>query len=126
MESVNKFYLDVLKTKYAQFDGRAGRQEFWMFILYSVIVSIVLGIIDSILGLKLGGGLGVLGGIYTLAVLIPSLAIGCRRLHDVGQTGWLQLLLLIPLIGALILIFAFYIKPGTSDENAFGSNRMGA
>ena len=125
MENVNKFYLDILKTKYSLFDGRAGRQEFWMFALFSIIVSIVLSIIDGILGLSVGGGLGLLGTIYGLAVLVPSIAIGCRRLHDVGQSGWLQLLALIPIVGALILIFAFYIKIGTPGENKFGSNPTG-
>ncbi|MEP6871224.1 MAG: DUF805 domain-containing protein [Anaerolineaceae bacterium] len=124
MESVNKFYLDVLKTKYAQFDGRAGRQEFWMFVLFNVIVSVVLSIIDRILGIG-SGGFGLLSGIYSLAVLVPSIAIGCRRLHDVGQSGFLQLLALIPLVGALILIFAFYIKVGTPGDNQYGANPTG-
>lgn len=125
MENVNKFYLDILKTKYALFDGRAGRQEFWMFVLFNVIVSIVLSIIDGILGTG-SGGFGLLGGIYSLAVLVPSLAIGCRRLHDVGQSGWFQLLALIPLVGALILIFAYYIKIGTPGDNAYGAPTPGA
>ena len=124
MENVNKFYLDVLKTKYALFDGRAGRQEFWMFVLFNFIAGIVLSIIDSILGTG-SVGFGLLSGIYSLAVLVPSIAIGCRRLHDVGQSGWFQLLALIPIVGALILIFVYYIKLGTPGDNAYGAPAPG-
>ncbi|MEO8224923.1 MAG: DUF805 domain-containing protein [Gammaproteobacteria bacterium] len=125
MESVNKFYLDVLKTKYATFEGRAGRQEFWMFTLFNIIVSIVLAVIDGILGLQAGAGMGILGTIYGLAVFVPSIALGCRRLHDVDKSGWLQLIALIPLIGVLILIFVYFIKLGTPGENQYGPNPTG-
>ncbi len=121
MESLNKFYLDVLKTKYAKFDGRAGRQEFWMFVLFNIIASVILSIIDSILGTG-GGAFGLLSSIYGLAVLVPSLAIACRRLHDIGKSGWMQLIALIPIVGVLVLIFAFYIKLGTPGENEYGAN----
>ncbi len=124
MENVNKFYLDVLKTKYALFDGRAGRQEFWMFILFSVIVSAVLSIVDGVIGTATSG-FGLISGIYSLAVLVPTLALGCRRLHDIGQSGWMQLIGLIPIVGALFLIFVYYIKPGTPGDNKFGANPSG-
>ena len=124
MENVNKFYLDVLKTKYALFDGRAGRQEFWMFILFSVIVSAVLSIVDGVIGTATSG-FGLISGIYSLAVLVPTLALGCQRLHDIGQSGWMQLIGLIPIVGALFLIFVYYIKPGTPGDNKFGANPSG-
>ena len=81
------WYLSVLK-KYAVFDGRASRTEFWMFTLFSFIVGVVLGIIDGILHLKGTYGIGVLGGLYNLAVLLPSIGVAIRRLHDTGRSGW--------------------------------------
>ncbi|WP_137991322.1 DUF805 domain-containing protein [Streptomyces vilmorinianum] len=108
------WYLDVLK-KYAVFNGRARRKEFWMFTLFSVIVSIVLSIIDSALGIQL------LSLIYTLAVLIPTLAVSVRRLHDTGRSGWWILIGLIPLVGAIILI-VFYATEGNQTDNAHGPN----
>ncbi|MHA6794292.1 DUF805 domain-containing protein [Pseudonocardia bannensis] len=72
--------------QYRDFSGRVRRAEYWMFTLVSVIISVVLAIIDAALGLSLGG-FGVLGGLYGLAVLLPSPAVGARRLHDIGRTG---------------------------------------
>ncbi|NPA68753.1 MAG: DUF805 domain-containing protein [Chlorobi bacterium] len=115
MESFNKFYLDVFKNHYFDFTGRARRQEFWMFILFSVIVSIVLSIIDNILGIQ------ILSTIYSFAVLLPSLSIGARRLHDVGKSGWWQLIALIPFIGIIVLI-VFWVMDGTPGENKWGPN----
>lgn len=86
------WYVDVLK-KYAVFSGRARRQEFWMFTLFSVIISIVLAIIDNAMGSI------VLGLVYSLAVLLPSLGVAVRRLHDTGRSGWFVLFPLIPLVG---------------------------
>ncbi|MFF7178403.1 DUF805 domain-containing protein [Streptomyces sp. NPDC008121] len=108
------WYLDVLK-KYAVFSGRARRKEFWMFTLFSVLISIVLTIIDSMLGIQL------LSLIYSLAVLIPTLAVSIRRLHDTGRSGWWILIGLIPLVGAIILI-VFYASEGNQTENAHGPN----
>jgi len=70
-----EWYIGVLK-KYADFKGRARRKEFWMFILFNFIIAIALAVVDYLLGM------GVLGALYSLAVLIPSLAVGARRLHD--------------------------------------------
>jgi uncharacterized membrane protein YhaH (DUF805 family) len=95
------YYLSVLQDKYATFTGRASRSEFWYFILFNIIVSFILGIVDGIIGMK------ILGTIYSLAVLIPSLAVGARRLHDIGKSGWMQLLGLIPVIGWIWLIVLF-------------------
>lgn len=94
--------------RYAEFGGRSRRKEYWMFFLFTIIVSVVLGIIDGVLGLTLGGGdgatataasTGVLGGIFSLATIVPSIAVGVRRLHDTDRSGWW---LLIP-VGLLIL-----------------------
>ena len=114
------WYLEVLKN-YAKFDGRAHRTEFWMFVLVSIIVSVVLNIVDAIIGTGGDLGGGVLASIYALAVLIPTLAVGARRLHDIGKSGWWQLLGLIPIVGAIILIVWFATK-GHESENQHGPN----
>ena len=77
-----QWYLKVLKN-YVGFQGRARRKEYWMFVLVNVIVSIVLSIVESIADIS-----SVLTGIYSLAILLPSLAVGARRLHDTGKSGW--------------------------------------
>lgn len=111
------WYTDVLK-KYAQFTGRARRQEFWMFTLFSVGIAIVLGIIGGLIGFSL------LSTLYSLAVLVPSVAVGVRRLHDTGRSGWFMLLALIPVIG-LVLIYFLAIE-GEKSENAFGPDPKAA
>ena len=119
------WYLGVLK-KYAEFSGRARRREYWFFVLFNIIVSIVLVMIDSATGtLRMAAGFGLLSGLYSLAVLIPSLAVAVRRLHDTNRTGWWLLLAFIPLIGAIILI-VFFATEGTSGNNDFGPNPKAA
>jgi uncharacterized membrane protein YhaH (DUF805 family) len=115
------WYLEVLK-KYAVFNGRARRKEYWMFVLFNIIISIVLGIIDGVVGTAGAvGTLGLLGGLYTLVVLIPGIAVGVRRLHDTSRSGLWMLLVLIPIIGAIVLI-VFMAQDGTPGENQFGKN----
>ncbi|TVS14813.1 MAG: DUF805 domain-containing protein [Gammaproteobacteria bacterium] len=109
------WYLDVLKYKYAKFDGRARRMEFWMFALFNFIIAVVLGVVDAVLGLA------ILGPLYGLAVLIPSIALGVRRLHDIDYAGWWILLGFIPVVGVIILLI-FFVLPGTIGDNRFGSN----
>lgn len=111
------WYTDVLK-KYAQFSGRARRQEFWMFTLFNLIISIALMIIGGIVGFSL------LSTLYSLAVLLPSLAVGVRRLHDTNRSGWFMLLCLIPLIN-LVLIY-FLALEGDKQDNAFGPDPKAA
>lgn len=112
------WYLGCWK-KYAEFSGRARRQEFWMFVLFNFLASIAVGIVDGILGTT-----GALGGLYSLAVLIPSLAVAARRLHDTDHSGWLQLIVLIPLIGWIILL-VFLCGDSKPGENRFGPNPKG-
>jgi len=82
------WYLEVLK-KYAVFNGRDRRKEHWFFVLFSLIIGIVLGIIDGVTGsFSPEAGIGLLGGIYMLAVLIPGIAVSVRRLHDTERSGW--------------------------------------
>ncbi len=102
-------------NKYATFEGRARRSELWWFALFTFLGNMILGIFDN----ALFGGAGVLSGVFSLAVLLPSLAVGARRLHDTGRSGWWLLLLLVPVIGLLVLIW-FYIQPGDNGPNAYG------
>ena len=109
------WYLEVLK-KYAVFSGRARRQEYWMFVLVYIISYILLGIIEGIVNLT-----GVLTTIYALAVLLPSLGVGVRRLHDTGRSGWWWLIGFIPLIGIVVLIY-FAVQDSQPGENQYGPN----
>lgn len=118
------WYLDVLK-KYAVFDGRARRKEYWFFFLFNIIISMILSAIDGLTGsFNPETGVGLLGGIYTIAVLIPSIAVSVRRLHDTGRSGWWLLIGLIPVIGTIIC-FVFMVQDSESSENEYGSNPKG-
>ncbi|PIE23819.1 MAG: hypothetical protein CSA60_04105 [Neptuniibacter caesariensis] len=115
------WYLTVLK-KYAVFSGRARRKEYWFFVLFNIIASLVLAFIDGLTGSFIPeAGVGLLGGIYMLAVIVPSIAVAVRRLHDTGRSGWWFLIVLLPLIGAIVLLVFMLLnsKPG---ENQYGPN----
>jgi len=115
------WFMTVLR-KYAVFEGRARRREYWFFVLFYILISIVLSMVDRVLGLYSEAyGMGVLGALFCLGVLIPSIAVGARRLHDTGRSGWWLLIGFIPLIGAIVLIVFFVLdsQPGT---NAYGPN----
>jgi uncharacterized membrane protein YhaH (DUF805 family) len=121
-----QWYLKVLK-QYADFSGRARRTEFWMFTLFSILASIVLGLVDALIGtasiVSTGSSFvyspGLLGGLYGLAVLIPTLAVTVRRLHDQDKSGWFILLGLIPIVGGIIVL-VFMCLEGTRGANRFG------
>ena len=111
-------YWKVLTTRYAQFSGRAGRREFWLFMLVHFILILITSILDRLLlGDYTGDTGGPINGIYSLATIVPALALGARRLHDIGRTGWLQALVAFwPLAG----VFGFWVgaleSGGSSDE----------
>jgi uncharacterized membrane protein YhaH (DUF805 family) len=95
-------------TQYATFTGRARRSEYWYFFLASLLASIVAAIIDGILGTSgQFGSTGVIGGLLSLALLLPGLAVSVRRLHDIDKSGWFVLIGIIPIVGAIILIVWF-------------------
>ena len=108
------WFIDGLK-RYADFTGRSHRTAFWMFILIAWVLSIVIGVVDSFLT---GGFIGLL---FSLAILLPNLAVGARRLHDTDRSGWWQLIALIPFVGWIVLI-VFYVMDSDADENRFGPN----
>lgn len=119
------WYLDVLK-KYTDFNGRARRKEYWYYSLFNFIIIVVLGIIDGVTGnFDPEIGIGILGGIYILATLIPGIAVSVRRLHDTGRTGWWLFLGIIPLIGPVVLI-VFMLLDSNLEQNQFGSNTKAA
>jgi uncharacterized membrane protein YhaH (DUF805 family) len=114
-------YLEVLK-KYAVFSGRARRKEYWMFFLFNLIIYVVLALIDGLMGtFSPQAGLGVLSGLYSLAVLIPSIAVTVRRLHDTGRSGWWILIALVPFIGGIVLL-VFMVLDSQPGENQYGPN----
>ena len=104
-------YIATVTKKYFCFEGRTGRKAFWTFILVTFVV-------DSVLSLIPGVG-KILAGLWGLAVLCPTLGIIARRLHDTGKTGWLQLILLIPVIGAIALLI-ICAKAGDGASNKYG------
>ena len=114
-------------SNYVTFSGRAPRSEFWWFMLFVILGNIFFSIVDSILfGRSVDGQpISILGALFSLAVLLPWISVSVRRLHDVDRSGWWYLLVLIPLIGTLILIFAFYIHRGTPGSNRFGEDPLG-
>ncbi len=105
-------YIEVLQ-KYAVFEGRAKRSEYWLFLLVHVIISIILGLIPLVLDWFV-----VVEVVYALALLIPSLAVGARRLHDTRRSGWWQLIGLIPIVGWIVLII--FMAGKSDDDNQYG------
>jgi uncharacterized membrane protein YhaH (DUF805 family) len=106
----------VLTEKYATFEGRAGRPEYWWYVLALIIAQFVAAAID--MGLF---GRQVITWIVGVATIVPSLAVGCRRLHDTDRSGWWQLLLIAPLVGEIILL-VLWALPGTPGPNRFGAS----
>lgn len=115
------WYLDVLK-KYVTFSGRARRKEYWMFVLFNLIFAIVAMVLDNVLGLaNEQTGYGIIYTLYTLGVLLPSLAVLVRRLHDIGKSGWWIFISLIPLIGAIWLL-VLLVTDSQPGDNQYGPN----
>lgn len=124
------YWKKVVFKNYANFEGRARRSEFWYFTLFNIILSFVLGIIEGFIGLSETRYLGdtgfaystsVLSNLFSLALLVPTLAVGARRLHDIGKSGWWQLIMLIPIVGYIILI-VFWATDGEQGSNEHGPN----
>ena len=114
------WYFKVLKN-YLGFSGRARRKEFWMFILVNLVLTVVLSILDKMLGLRIAGDEGLLTTVYGVLIFLPYWAVQFRRLHDTDRSAWWLLLLLIPLVGWLIIL-AFNCQNGTPGENEYGAD----
>ena len=104
-----EWYLKCLRH-YADFRGRARRKEFWMFVLFNALISSVWGFVDGYMGFFTTTGPGILSGLYFLIVIIPSLAVCIRRLHDIGKRGWYYLIALFPIVGWIELFVWFCIE----------------
>lgn len=118
MEKFKEFvscYLDAWR-KYVKFDGRATRKDYWGFFLINILVSVVLGLVEAILGMDEG----FFSSLYTLAVICPNISLCTRRLHDGNRSGWWQLAYIIPLLN-FYLLYMLWIKPSTPGENKFGA-----
>lgn len=111
---INNFKLVMEKS--FDFEGRASRREFWMFSLATFLAGIILGIIGKMIMF-----LWILKGIFNLIVLPASIAVGARRLHDIGKSGWWQLLWLIPIVGWIIL-FIWDVTEGNKQSNSYGAD----
>ncbi len=112
------YFKDVVFNKYAQFDGRARRSEFWYFVLINMLIQLVVGGLGEMMGSFLFQGLS---GLISLALLVPGIAVAVRRLHDTGRSGWNLLWALLPIVGAVILI-VFYAKDSDPGSNQYGPN----
>lgn len=109
------WYLKVLKN-YTGFAGRARRTEFWMFTLVNILVALGVSLIGAIIGAR-----AALSTLYSLAVLLPGLAVSMRRLHDTNRSGWWLLIALVPVIGAIVLI-VFAVQDSQPGDNQYGPN----
>lgn len=116
------WYLGVLKN-FSDFYSRARRTEYWVFTGISLLITLVLGLTDTIMGLDPSNFL-TLSGLYGLIVLIPSLAVTVRRLHDIGRTGWWVLICLVPCLG-LIVLLVFMCTDSQPGRNMYGENPKG-
>ena len=112
------YFIYCLKN-YFNFSGRATRSEFWYFMLFVLLFGIVIKLIEVIMGMGIYDS-GILSLIYDLALLIPTLAVSTRRLHDTNRSGWWNLIMLVPIIGIIVLI-VFYCQD-SKEDNKYGVN----
>jgi uncharacterized membrane protein YhaH (DUF805 family) len=115
------WFMTALKN-YAVFSGRSRRSEYWYFALFYLMLYVVCAIVDGLTGsFDRASGIGLFTGVLTLALLIPSLSVGVRRLHDTGRSGWWLLIAFVPLVGAIILL-VFLAQDSGAGANRFGAN----
>ena len=108
------WYMNVMRN-YVNADGRARRKEYWTFFLIYIVIMLVAGVLDSVLGL------GVIGGLVALVHLLPSICVGIRRLHDINRSGWWLLVALVPLVGWIIALY-WAVKEGDTGANPYGAD----
>jgi uncharacterized membrane protein YhaH (DUF805 family) len=124
MESLQRDFLDIIKEKYTLIHGRARRREYWMFQLWSCLLILGVYLVTVLLSLispTLGFLVLALGCLACLALVIPSVCLGIRRLHDIGQSGLMLLLYLVPGIGSIIVLVMFLID-SQPEDNRYGPN----
>lgn len=120
------YYIDCLTKKYCCFSGRARRKEYWMFVLFNFIAAVVIGFVGAFLaGLTNVTAFAFLGTIYNIAVIVPSMGLLFRRLHDIGKSGWWWLIGLVPFVGWIVII-VFCCLDSQPGDNQYGPNPKGA
>ncbi|NND60845.1 MAG: DUF805 domain-containing protein [Gammaproteobacteria bacterium] len=122
-----QWYLKALKS-YATFSGRSQRSEYWFFMLFNLLIIIALAVVDNVIGtFSAETGMGLLSTIYNLAVLIPSIAVGVRRLHDTGRSGWWILIGIIPIVNFIgfFVLLVFFVMDSQPGTNEYGPNPKG-
>jgi uncharacterized membrane protein YhaH (DUF805 family) len=124
MGAMMNWYMKVLRN-YVGFSGRARRAEFWYFALFNLIFAVILTVLDRVLGLAGENGLGPLYVIYLLAIILPSLAVEFRRLHDTDRSAWWILIAFVPIVGFIVLI-VFFCQKGTAGQNKYGPDPLAA
>lgn len=97
--------------KYATFEGRATRPEFWWWVLFTILIGLAANIIDVYALGTTEDQFQLLSALVSLGILLPNLAVTARRLHDIGRSGWWMLIVLIPILGFLILLY-WCVQPG--------------
>ena len=110
-------------SKYVTFSGRAARSEFWYFALFCFVGGLFLSGLDAILFGWMSGDVRVLGAIFSLVTVLPSISVAVRRLHDTERSGWWWWLVLIPIVGWIILII-WYATEGTKGDNDYGADPL--
>ena len=112
------------KYLFTSFEGRIGRQQMWMGIIVLIVISIVVAVLDMILGTRTENGIGILGIIYSIICIYPSLALYAKRWHDRGKSGWWSLIILVPIIGGLWLLIELGFLKGTDGPNQYGADPL--
>ena len=111
--------------KYATFSGRSSRSEYWYFWLFFFLFLFAAGVVDGILGgMRTASSMGVAAAVVALALLVPAFAVAARRLHDIGKSGWWQLISFIPIAGPILLL-VWFVKDSEPGANAYGPNPKG-
>ena len=105
---------------YATFDGRSNRSDYWWVVLCNFIIGLALGLLGGLTGDANGGIFSTLAYLYSLATLVPGIAVSVRRLHDINKSGWYLLLGLIPVVGAIIIII-FTLQDSVNEGNQYGT-----
>jgi uncharacterized membrane protein YhaH (DUF805 family) len=119
-------FTDAVRTclsKYVDFSGRARRSEYWWFALFVILAGVVGTLLDGLFGTRSDLGAGAVQGVINLALLLPSLAVAVRRLHDTSRTGWWILIGLVPVVGWIVLL-VFYVQDSEAD-NEYGPSPKG-
>lgn len=121
------YFKEAFIHNYANFSGRARRSEYWYFILFNSIISLIINGLAYVFENTSSTSISIINltsWMHTGIVILPYLAVSVRRLHDTGKSGWLYFLILIPVVGAIIL-FVFFITEGTKGWNEYGEDPKG-